>query len=309
MPALSESEMKLDLICTVSPEEVDSGADITLKFCVTCPREWRESSVSIRNHEEAELVRAGLRKSGDEAYETDDIVLAAPRIVGEHVYRAVLVVTDKGGSAQEQAATDVRFVVKPHAALLNVWDLPSAIPAGERFKFTVGVKCTAGCDLGGQPLHVVRGDGSQACAVSLGRAIWPGTEALYFAEIETEAPASTGDDRWEVGIAALDCEHAAGSVSLTLRVVSPPDCVVTIEALDRETQKPIENARVVMHPYRAATDANGVARLRVTKGEYDILVSGSKYIPATTSVTVAADLATRAELDAEPPADLQDEAW
>ena len=70
--------------------------------------------------------------------------------MGEHVYRAVVVAADKDGALQEQASTEVRFVVKPHTAQLNVWDVPSAIVAGERFKFTVGVRCSAGCDLGGQ---------------------------------------------------------------------------------------------------------------------------------------------------------------
>lgn len=299
--------MRLDPVCSVSPDVVDAGADVTLNVRVA--GDVRASGISIRDHADAELARAALKKSDDDGYETDDIVLAAPRIMGEHVYRAVLVRADKDGGLQEQAATEVRFVVQPHAALLNVWDVPSAVAAGERFKFAVGVKCSAGCDLGGQPLRITGRDGTQICAATLGREIWPGTEALYFAEIEAEAPAATGDDRWQVGIAALDSEHAAGSVAFALRVVNPPDCVVTIEAVDRETQKPIENARVVMHPYRASTDANGVAKLRVTKGEYDILVSGSKYIPVTTTVTVTGDLVSRAELDAEPPVDELDEAW
>ena len=44
-----------------------------------------------------------------------------------------------------------------------------------------------------------------------------------------------------------------------LRVVSPPDCEITVEAFDREKQTPIKGARVVMHPYRAMTDENGIA--------------------------------------------------
>ncbi len=95
---------------------------------------------------------------------------------------------------------------------------------------------------------------------------------------------------------------------LAVRVVSPPDCEVTVEAVDREKQTPIEGASVVMHPYRATTDENGIAKLKVTKGQYDILVSGSKYVPVSIPAEVTADMATRAELDVEPPWESPDEA-
>ncbi len=86
--ALPESDMKHDhCTCTVevSPDEADAGTDITLKVQVTHPRKdgLRGSRVSIRNHEDAELAQAELKKSdgeaSGEAYESDDIVLAVPR--------------------------------------------------------------------------------------------------------------------------------------------------------------------------------------------------------------------------------------
>ena len=95
---------------------------------------------------------------------------------------------------------------------------------------------------------------------------------------------------------------------MLVRVVNPPDCEVTIQAIDREKQIPIKGARVVMHPYRASTDENGIAKVKVTKGRYDVLVSGSKYVPVSTTVEVTADMITRAELDEEPPWVSPDEA-
>jgi hypothetical protein len=56
-----------------------------------------------------------------------------------------------------------------------------------------------------------------------------------------------------------------------------------------------------MHPYRAVTDENGIAKVRVARGQYDILVSGSRYQPACASVEVTADMVTSAELDADQP--------
>ena len=302
-----------DCICSVeiSPDEVDAAADITLNVRVTGLRKGLSGPrASIRNREDAELACAELKKSDDEEYESNDIVLAAPRVVGEHVYRAVVVAADKSGSLQEQASTEVRFVVKPHAAELNVWDVPSAIVAGERFKVTVGVKCSAGCDLSGKGLSIFDRESAQVVEAKLGHDIWPGTEALYFAEVEAEAPLAAGDHQWEVRTAEWVSElpHAAGSSAFGLRVVSPPDCEVTVQAVDRENQTPIKGAGVVMHPYRATTDENGIAKVKVTKGRYDILVSGSKYVPVSIPAEVTADIATRAELDVEPPWEFPDEA-
>ena len=199
--------------------------------------------------------------------------------------------------------------VEPHAAQLTAWNVPSAVVAGERFKFAVGVRCSAGCDLGGRELSLFDQKGHAVGTVKLGRDIWPGTEALYFAEVEAGAPLETGSQLWEAKIAGWDdaeLPHAAGSFPLSVRIVTAPDCVVTIRAVDRENQTPIGGALVVMHPYRAVTDDNGIARVRVARGQYDILVSGSRYLPVCASVDVTADMATSAELDADLPEEVQE---
>lgn len=194
---------------------------------------------------------------------------------------------------------------EPHALQLTVWDVPSAIGAGERFRIAAGARCSAGCDLGGRELSIHDQEGTPAGTVKLGRDVWPGTEALYFAEVEARAPLEAGSHPWEAKIAGWDAElsHAACSFPMTVRVVAAPDCEVTVKAVDHETQAPIKGARVVMHPYRAVTDDNGIAKVRVARGQYDILVSGSRYLAACTSVEVTADMTTSAELDAEPSPD------
>jgi hypothetical protein len=190
-----------------------------------------------------------------------------------------------------------------HAAELTVWDVPSTIVAGERFKAMVGLRCSGGCNLGGRELGLYDQEGAPLGTVKPGHEVWPGTEALYFAEVEAIAPSTAGSHQWEVKIAGWDSKlpHAGGSVPLALRVVDPPDCMVTVKAVDRESQAPIPGACVVMHPYRAMTDENGVAKIRVARGQYDILVSGSRHTPVFTSVEVTADLTTTAELDTDQP--------
>ena len=190
-----------------------------------------------------------------------------------------------------------------HALELTVWDVPSATVAGERFAVAAGARCSAGCDLGGRELRIVDHEGSLACPVKLGHDVWPGTQALYFAEVEARAPREAGSHPWEAKMTGWDAElsHAPGSFPLIVRVVTAPDCEVTVRAVDREKQTPIKGARVVMHPYRAVTDSNGIARVKVASGQYDILVSGSRYLPACASIVVTADMVTSAELDADQP--------
>src|SRR5262245_62963653 len=102
-------------VCTVevSPEEVDAGADITLQVRVEGPHtdELRGPRVSIRNHDGVELALAELEPSDGDAYESDDIVLAAPGVVGEYLYRAIIVAPDKDGTPHERASAEVRFAV------------------------------------------------------------------------------------------------------------------------------------------------------------------------------------------------------
>ena len=65
-------------------------------------------------------------------------------------------------------------------------------------------------------------------------------------------------------------------------------------------QAPLSGARVVMHPYRAVTDEQGVAKVRVAKGTYKLFVSQTRYVTFGLPVEVDRDMTTRAELSIEP---------
>ena len=199
--------------------------------------------------------------------------------------------------------------IEPHAMQLTAWDMPTAVVAGQRFKFALGVRCAEGCNLGGRDFSLIDQQGAVVDTLKLGREIWPGTEALYVAEVEVEAPRETGHHHWQATIAGVGMQlpHAAAAVPLSVSVVGAPDCEVTIRAVDREQQTPIRNALVVMHPYRTVTDDDGIAKIRAARGQYDILVSGFRYLAASTSVEVKDDLVTVAELDVDQPWTSQEE--
>jgi hypothetical protein len=288
----------------LSASEVDVGAELTLRAFVSCPHgcDLTGQRVSIRNQDGAELASAELAAFDGEAHVMCTLVLPAPLEAGEHIYRAVLAAQEKDGVAHEETSTGFSFVTKAHATHVNVWGLPSAVAAGERFGFKVGIKCSAGCQLTGRALRVFDQDGAQVGSASLRDDIWPGTTALYFSEAEAQAPLKAGDYEWQVHTPASErgVPHAAGSFRFTVKVVSPPDYEVTVAAFDSATQTPINGAHVLLHPYRTSTDETGIAKVKVTRGGYKLFVSGFNYIPYAGHIDVAGDVTVRVELAVEP---------
>jgi hypothetical protein len=289
--------------CTVevSPREVDAGAELTVTVRVSCQNgcDLAGQSVSIRDQRDAELATSELASDGD-GHAMSAITLRAPLDVGEHIYRAVLAAREKDGVLHEETATAFSAMAVPHAASVNVWGMPSAIAAGERFRFKVGIKCSAGCKLTGGQLRVFDYEGAQVAEARFEN-VWPGTSALYFAEVEAQAPLRIGDHEWRVETPGADqVPHAAGSCRVAIKVVSPSDHQVTVEAFDSEQQTPIKGAHVLLHPYRAFTDESGKAKVKVAKGRYTLFVSGFRYIPYEGVVDVKGDVTVRAELASEP---------
>jgi len=286
----------------VAPSEADAGAELTVTVRAACPHgcDLTGQQVVIRDRDDVALAQGALVAREDGAYAT--LVLRAPLQVGTRICRAVLAAHEQDGVRHAESMTEFSFVATAHAANVTVWGLPSAIAAGERFGFKVGVKCSAGCKLGGRALSVVDHDGAPVAVASLRDDVWPGTGALYFAEVEAQAPRTPGDFTWQVTAPGSDkgMRHAAGACLVTVKVVQPPEHEVTVEAFDGEKRTPIKGAHVLLHPYRALTDEWGVAKLKVAKGRYTLFVSGFNYIGHESIIDVAGDVTARAELMVEP---------
>jgi hypothetical protein len=302
--------------CTVevSPHEVDAGGELTVVIRASCPDgcDLQGQAASIRNEDGGEFAVAELGELEGDAHSTGAVALQAPLDAGEHIWRAVLAAIEKDGVLHEETATTFAFSTQAHAASVNVWGVPSAIPVGEAFGFKVGIKCSAGCKLAGRRVTVFDHEGATVAAGHLREHAWPDTSALYFVELQAKAPRETGDYRWRVETPGSETPgsetpgsesrlpHAAGSSTLALKVMPAADHEVTVEAFDAESGAPIKGAHVLLHPYRALTDDNGVAKVRVAKGTYRLFVSGFNYIAYETIIDVAGDMAIRAELLVEP---------
>ena len=209
---------------------------------------------------------------------------------------------ESNDEAHETREPVVNAPVAPHTTNVVVWDVPSAVVIGERFRIKVGIKCSDECDLTNREFEILDHDATRITTGTLTGDQWPGTTGLYVAEVELKAPGAEALYTWSVKIPGSDGEipHAEGSTSFGVRVVSHPDYLVTVEAFDRESQQPLSAARVVMHPYKAVTDEHGRAEVRVAKGTYTLFVSQTRYLTFGMPVDVTADMTARAELDVEP---------
>lgn len=202
----------------------------------------------------------------------------------------------------EDAVMPEAEAVQIHATGVVAWDVPSAVVAGERFRIRVGVKCASECPLANTRVGVYDAAGRRVATATLSDTLWPGTTALYAAELELTAPADEGLFTWSVRAPEDDATgpHAEASATFGVRVVRQPDHLVTVEAVDLDGGTLLAGARVVMHPYRTLTDARGIARLRVAKGSYRLFVSETGYMTFGMTVDVAGDLSAKAKLTREP---------
>jgi len=68
-------------------------------------------------------------------------------------------------------------------------------------------------------------------------------------------------------------------------------------AVDARSRAPVPGAKVVVHPYHALTNAEGIAELRVPKGAYRLFVSGRDRFPFRSDGEIDSDVTIQAELD------------
>src|SRR5689334_16311238 len=107
---------------------------------------------------------------------------------------------------------DAAFV-ESHDVSLAIWELSSPLIVDRPVTFNVGAKCSANCALSGCVVQLRNAEGSLAASAELGTAPWPGTAALFWAELTFTAPLNEGSHSWNLilarpGAGAVD-PHAA----------------------------------------------------------------------------------------------------
>ena len=289
----------------VSPSEVYAGADLTLKISRS-PGDLPKKTLLIQDEDGALVTSVDLAQLDAETSEMCELVVKAPVRPGTHTWLGVWPEDPPPRISHEETAAPFSFTVKPHSTRVVVWDTPSAIECGEKFTIKLGVKCSCECRPAGWAIEVGDHDKRTLATASPNDGPWPGTDALYYTEVELTAPDTEGLYAWEAKMAATDRDvpHTEGTAGFGVRVVPAAECRLTVVAVDMESQASVTGAKVVVHPYRTRTDERGVAELRIPKGKFTLFVSGRNYLPFRSDGETTTDVTVRAELALDvPPSD------
>ena len=299
------------ILFRVVPQDPDPGAIVKLEAELEnmAPDRRAGRSVSFRNAAGEEMTSANFTEdSGCLKLGIDWIEVAAPSEPGNHVWTAVLidptreVVEDEeaaeGHEAPDGITADFTLSIQAHKPSLSVWDIPPAIERGNAFTLRVGIKCPHGCPSQGWAFTVHSHDGRELATGAVGDEAWPGTQGLNHAEVALTAPDQIGDFDWTVTANGAEepCIHAPRSTTFKVHAVPQPDFVLRVEVVDAVTKAPVEKARVVVHPYRTVTNAEGVAELRLPAGDHILFVAGKQYFAFKSEGKLTENSTIRAEM-------------
>jgi hypothetical protein len=193
-----------------------------------------------------------------------------------------------------------------HQTSLAVWDIPTPA-AGERFAIKVGAKSSTGCTLGARRIEVLDGEAVVA-AVHLSDAPWAGTDALFWTEVELQAPDRPGLITLAVRFDAADLDepHESAAASFNVSVIARPEHMLTVKVVADGV--PVEEAIVRLGPVRVSTDASGNAAVKLAKGRYELVVWKAGYDAPVTPLTIDADAFAQIDVRVVPQAD-PDAVW
>jgi hypothetical protein len=192
--------------------------------------------------------------------------------------------------------------MEAHTTRVVVWDVPVVVEPGAAFRVKVGVKCAAECSSAGRLVEIRDAEGQVVASGRVGDVPWPGTSALHYTELELRAPSVDGLHAREAVVVATaddarELTHEIASAQFQIRAVRTPECRLKVIAVDARSRAPVPGAKVVVHPYHALTNADGIAELRVPKGAYRLFVSGRDRFPFRSDGQIDSDVTIQAELD------------
>lgn len=246
---------------------------------------------------------ASLANYSGKVNDIERLALRAPVELGDYSWMAEFPPQTIGGIPHGTSSTRIGFNVKPHATSMAVWDYPSVVTMGGRFRIRVGVNCSEGCTLTGSTIEVCDDKARSLATSMLGGVKWPGTKGLYWADVVVTAPSGERVNPWTARFpaAGLALPHEASIHNFTFRTGKPPDYTVIVKVFQKDTNVPIKAAVVSMLPYRAESNAKGLAKLKVPKGRYELDVfKGSDYKMFRTIVEVSTNVELEAGLVSAP---------
>lgn len=311
----STSPETVAVTCTLDRPSVlaDAGQEFSLTARYTClpACDLKGETVELIDEKGVVVGRAVLGAFDEEA-EANAVTITgrAPASTVDYTWSLKLDAYRDDYVQYDAVTTPVIIEVRAHQTSILVWDVPSAVVASRPFPITIGIKCSSGCSQVHREITILNHEGEVLTTVKAAD-LWPKSDALYYARTTLPAPSSPGQAlEWQVQCAPTDLElkhvedalpHGAGQAMFKVRCVKQPEVRLRVEAWDAKEGIPLPGTRIILHPYSAQTDENGVAEVEVAPGHYRLFASRPKYTTLGTPLEVTSDISTRVELHLAPP--------
>jgi hypothetical protein len=292
-------QTRVDVVRQI-PREIDAGTAATFTVRVSCSAGCSLADAPIMLVDR-DGVEVGVRREANLESGDVDLAVTVPISIDEIVWTATCARHERDTGLHEKSEpTEVRFRTLAHKTSMAVWDVQSPVAAGRLFSAKIGVRCTASCALTGEVVRVLDEHGTCVGRGPLGPVPWPGTDALYWAEVELTAPSALAADGLTVRRAALTTDaiavpHEPVDASFTFMATRPPDHCVTVSIVDRATGVGLADVEVWVGRYALMTDPAGTARAEVPSGAYEISMRRDGFSAEPIQVEVGEDVAVRVE--------------
>ncbi len=292
------------------PLEAKAGNSVTVTVRASCPdgrdRTGMAITVTAPDGTTATHVLSG---HADGVSETA-IALKTPPSVGEHVFRFALPPHEVAGTKYSEAVLEVPVRVMPQSTSIAVWDVPSPVVAGAVFVVKAGVKSAADATLTGCAIEVCDDAGEVAGRGVLSEAPLLGTSALYWTDVQVQAPRKEGVATWWVRYEAseVDLPHDGAATTFSVAVVRPPEHVLSVKVIEQATAAPIPDVQLRLGTYRGTTGASGLAEIALPKGRYEVHVWKVGFEAPPRPVEIDADAFVEIEAQVVPEED-PDARW
>ena len=177
----------------------------------------------------------------------------------------------------------------PHEISLAVWDLPSPIVIGRRTTLKTGIACPSGCNLTGSRIDIYDETGTRVGGGEAGAAPWPATSALYWAQLEVDAPETEGEHSWSVRAAVPGTAHTHVTSVVRFIASRPPEHHVRLEVIEQGSGVPVPGVELRVGRFRVATNDAGMAQVDVPGDAYEVCGWKLGYQMLSHTADIAAD--------------------
>ena len=293
------------------PPEVEAGSRVALNVNVSCARgcDLRGKQVQIVASD-AVVASGELVRQDGPVNQTEPIAVTVPKEIGDYTWLVRFPSEPDAAIPHDEHSIPLSFRTIPHTLSLAVWDVPSPAALARPFQVKVGVRCSAACHLPGRVVEVVDEDGTRVAEGTLGDTPWPGTTGLYWAASEMPPPGGEGVFARSAVLAGGESElpHEGAPAAFSYRVDKAPVHAVVLTVIHEQSRAGVPDVEVRVGQYIASTDENGVARVTLPDGTFEVTIRKDGLQAAPVSLAVngnlsveleAAPAPTRAELDAK----------